>query len=68
MPASETDVDLCGGGQFAEWLLYDGLIHHLKLQLNPKVRGEGVQLLENSKTSSVGKLIEKKRLLMDFNY
>lgn len=59
MTASETDVYLCGGGQFAGWLLDNGLIDQLKLKLNPILLGEGVPLFGNSKTSLVGKLIEK---------
>ena len=56
---SATDVYLCGGGEFAGWLLDHGLIDQLKLKLNPIVLGEGVRLFGNSKTSLVGKLIEK---------
>ena len=56
---SETDVYLCGGGQFAGWLLDNGLIDQLKLKLNPIVLGEGIRLFGNSKTSLVVKLIEK---------
>lgn len=58
--ASTTDIYLCGGGEFAGWLLDNGLIDQLKLKLNPIVLGEGVRLFGNSKTSVVGKLIEKK--------
>ena len=57
--ASETDVYLCGGGQFAGWLLDHGLIDQLKLKLNPIVLGDGVPLFGNSITSLVGNLIEK---------
>ena len=57
--ASQTDVYLCGGGEFAGWLLDNGLIDQLKLKLNPIVLGEGVRLFGNSKTSRVGKLIGK---------
>lgn len=58
--ASPTDIYLCGGGEFAGWLLDNGLIDQLKLKLNPIVLGEGVRLFGNSKTSVVGTLIEKK--------
>ncbi len=57
--SSSTDVYLCGGGEFAGWLLDNGLIDQLKLKLNPIVLGEGVRLFGNSKTSLVGNLIEK---------
>lgn len=56
---AKTDVYLCGGGQFAGWLLDNGLIDQLKLKLNPIVLGDGVRLFGNSKTSFMGKLIEK---------
>lgn len=57
--ASPTDVYLCGGGEFAGWLLDNGLIDQLKLKLNPIVLGDGVRLFGNSKISLVAKLIEK---------
>lgn len=54
-----TDIYLCGGGQFAGWLLDNALIDQLKLKLNPILLGNGVPLFGNSKTSLVGNLIEK---------
>lgn len=57
--AAKTDVYLCGGGEFAGWLLDHGLIDRLKLKLNPIVLGDGIRLFGNSKTSFTGKLIEK---------
>ena len=57
--ASETDVYLCGGGELAGWLLDHGLIDQLKIKLNPILLGAGVRLFGNSKTSLMGKLIEK---------
>lgn len=56
---SETDIYLCGGGQFAGWLLQNGIIDQLKLKLNPLVLGEGVRLFGGAKSSFVGKLIER---------
>lgn len=56
---SDTDVYLCGGGQFAGWLLDHGLIDHLKLKLNPIVLGSGVPLFGDSGSSFKGKLIER---------
>lgn len=56
---SKTDVYLCGGGQFAGWLLENDLIDILKLKLNPIIIGEGIPLFGNSKSSWVGHLIEK---------
>jgi dihydrofolate reductase len=56
---SKTDIYLCGGGQFAGWLLDNGLIDQLKLKLNPIILGNGISLFGNSKTSLVGNLIQK---------
>ena len=41
---SATDIYLCGGGQFAGWLLENNLIDELKLKLNPIVLGKGVRI------------------------
>lgn len=57
--ASPTDIYLCGGGEFAGWLLDNGLIDQLKLKLNPILLGDGVRLFGNSKTAFVSTLIEK---------
>lgn len=43
-----TDIYLCGGGQFAGWLLQNRKIDILKLKLNPLILGEGVKLFGNS--------------------
>ncbi len=56
---SETDIYLCGGGQFAGWLLDNGLIDQLKLKLNPIILGNGIPLFGNSKTSFSIELIER---------
>lgn len=56
---SKTDIYLCGGGQFAGWLLDNELIDLLKLKLNPIILGDGIPLFGNSKSSLVGHLIEK---------
>lgn len=56
---SKTDIYMCGGGQFAGWLLDKGLIDQLKLKLNPIILGGGIPLFGNSKTAMVGNLIEK---------
>lgn len=42
--ASETDIYLCGGGQFAGWLLKNELIDVLKIKMNPLVLGDGIPL------------------------
>lgn len=43
-----TDIYLCGGGQFAGWLLENKKINTLKLKLNPLILGKGVKLFGNS--------------------
>jgi len=55
---STTDVYLCGGGEFAGWLLENGLIDQLKLKLNPIILGEGIRLFGSSKAKANWKLIE----------
>ena len=45
---AKTDIYLCGGGQFAGWLLDNGLIDQLKLKLNPVVLGCGTKLFGTS--------------------
>lgn len=44
-----TDIYLCGGGQFAGWLLNEGLIDQLKIKLNPMVLGKGISLFNEVK-------------------
>lgn len=56
---SNTNIYLCGGGQFAGWLLDNGLIDQLKLKLNPILLGDGVPLFGTSNSTAVGQLIEK---------
>ena len=48
---AKTDIYLCGGGQFAGWLLNNGLIDQLKLKLNPIVLGKGTKLFGDSNTN-----------------
>ncbi|EPR69641.1 dihydrofolate reductase family protein [Cyclobacterium qasimii] len=54
---SDTDVYLCGGGQFAGWLLDNGLINQVKLKVNPIVLGQGKSLFGESKTAAKLKLV-----------
>ncbi len=56
---SRTDVYLCGGGEFAGWLLDHGLIDQLKLKLNPIVLGDGIRLFGQSTTKANWRLVEK---------
>lgn len=44
-----TDIYLCGGGEFAGWLLDHGLIDILKIKLNPLILGPGIRLFGNSR-------------------
>ena len=44
-----TDIYLCGGGEFAGWLLENELIDVLKIKLNPLILGEGVPVFGDSK-------------------
>lgn len=46
-----TDIYLCGGGQFAGWLLENKKIDTLKLKLNPLILGEGIKLFGNSSSN-----------------
>lgn len=43
-----TDIYLCGGGQFAEWLLQHEMIDEIKLKLNPFIQGNGIKMFSNS--------------------
>lgn len=47
---SGTDIYLCGGGEFAGWLLDNQLIDVLKIKANPVILGEGIRLFGSSKT------------------
>ncbi|PKV50286.1 dihydrofolate reductase [Aquimarina sp. MAR_2010_214] len=56
---AKTDIYLCGGGQFAGWLLENGLIDQLKLKLNPVVLGSGTKLFGTSSTNESWVLTDK---------
>jgi len=47
---SETDIYLCGGGEFAGWLLENNLIDQIILKLNPIVLGKGIRLFGGKET------------------
>ncbi|WP_299680434.1 dihydrofolate reductase family protein [uncultured Dokdonia sp.] len=53
-----TDVYLCGGGQFAGWLLDHGQIDILKLKVNPIILGGGIPLFGNSNTNARMNLVK----------
>ena len=44
-------IYLCGGGEFAGWLLEHELIDIIKIKLNPLILGDGVRLFGNSTKS-----------------
>lgn len=56
---AKTDIYLCGGGQFAGWLLDHQLIDQLKIKLNPIILGEGTQLFGTSTTPTKFNLVDK---------
>lgn len=56
--SAQSDIYLCGGGEFAGWLLDNGLIDQLKLKLNPIILGNGIRLFGNSTTKAKWNLIE----------
>lgn len=41
-----SDIYLCGGGQFAGWLLEHQMVDTLKIKLNPFIAGNGISLFE----------------------
>lgn len=49
-----SNIYLCGGGEFAKWLLENKKIDTVRIKLNPFLQGDGVKLF--SKTTSVYKL------------
>lgn len=53
-----TDIYMCGGGEFAGWLLDHGLIDFLKIKLNPVILGDGIKLFGNSKRKIHTELID----------
>ena len=53
-----TDIYLCGGGEFAGWLLENEMIDFLKIKLNPLILGSGVKLFGNSKRKILAELVD----------
>lgn len=49
---SPSDVYLCGGGEFAGWLLDNKLIDVLKLKINPIILGGGIKIFGDSKSQA----------------
>ncbi|MBX2842364.1 MAG: dihydrofolate reductase family protein [Flammeovirgaceae bacterium] len=44
-----TAIYLCGGGEFAGWLLENEMIDELKLKVNPLILSSGVKMFGNNK-------------------
>ena len=57
-----TDIYLCGGGQFAGWLLDNKQIDTLKIKLNPLILSDGIKLFGDSKTSYQLELLDTELL------
>lgn len=57
---SNTNIYLCGGGQFAGWLLENGLIDQLKIKLNPVILGGGTKLFGASSAKENWRLVDTK--------
>ena len=52
------DIYLCGGGEFAGWLLDHKMIDQLKIKLNPVILGKGVKLFGSSTSGANLELLE----------
>lgn len=53
-----TDIYLCGGGQFAGWLLENEMIDYLIIKLSPITLGEGVPLFGGVKKQTRNELVD----------
>lgn len=56
---AKTDIYLCGGGEFAGWLLENGMIDQLKIKLNPIILGGGTKLFGSSTAHQSWELTHK---------
>jgi len=56
-----TDIYLCGGGQFAGWLLENKKIDVLKIKLNPLILGDGTKLFGDSSQKHSLQLIDAEK-------
>ena len=54
-------IYLCGGGEFAGWLLENELIDILKIKLNPLILGDGVKMFGLSRKQYQLKLLESEQ-------
>ena len=55
-----SDIYLCGGGEFAGWLLDNELIDFLKIKLNPLILGTGIKLFGSSQKKILTELVDIK--------
>ena len=55
-----SDIYLCGGGEFAGWLLDNEMIDFLKIKLNPLILGSGIKLFGSSKKRMLTELVDVK--------
>jgi len=53
-----SDIYLCGGGQFAGWLLKHGMVDVLKIKLNPFLAGKGIPLFGEAQSKINLKFIQ----------
>lgn len=53
-----TDIYLCGGGQFAGWLLDHEMVDYLIIKLNPIILGDGVRLFGPSQKQTKNELLD----------
>lgn len=53
-----TPIYLCGGGQFAGWLLENEQIDLLKIKLNPFIMGSGIRIFGDSQKRYRTKLMD----------
>lgn len=58
---ASTDIYLCGGGQFAGWLLDHGQIDTVKIKLSPLVMGQGTRIFGASSRKYKAKLIDTEK-------
>lgn len=56
---SGTDIYLCGGGEFAGWLLENKQIDTLTIKFNPIILGDGIRLFGSYQTSARLKLTDQ---------
>lgn len=58
---ANTDIYMCGGGQFADWLLENEQIDILKTKVNPFLQGNGIKLFGDSEKQIQLELLENQQ-------